>query len=140
MIIKQSLSMAKRKANASGKIKFVMTQEREKEDMNYFIEWIKIIIQGTKEQEEEEYNDCLKLYEPLGKIFKKTLPQDEQMKAHFKTKMLSAMKMDEAYKKGYGAAGDSNIANKLLEMGIITHMELVEDYDTREEEFTTDFG
>ena len=48
IIIKQSMSMAKKKANASGKISFVMTMDIESEDLNYNLEWIKIVIQGNK--------------------------------------------------------------------------------------------
>ncbi len=139
MIIKQSLDLAKRKANASGKIKFVKTTEKEKEDLNYELEWIKIVIQGTEKQEKEEYEDSMKLYGPLSKTFKKDFPTDTRMKKYFKTKVLNNEKLKDAYNKGYGAIGDNNVANKLLEMGILTHIELIKDYDTRQEEFTTDF-
>jgi len=54
------------------------------------------------------------------------------MKKHFKTRVLSQMKIDDAYKKGYGAMEDNNIANKLLEMGILTHIEWIKDFDTRD--------
>jgi len=133
LIIKQSLSLAKRKANQDGRLSFVMTSDIEVEDLHYQIEWVKIIIQGTEKQEEEEYNDSLKLYNPLSKVFKKEMPKDERMKKHIKTKILSSTKVDEAYKKGYGAIGDeNNIANKMLEMGIITHIEWVKDFDSRD--------
>lgn len=138
-IIKQSLHLAKRKANAAGTLKFIMTADREIEDLNYEIEWIKIVIQGTEKQEEEEYNDTMKLYGPLSKTLKKDIPKDERMKKHFKTKVLSASKVEEAYKKGYGSIGDGSIANKLLEMGILTHIELIKDYDTRNDEIKPDF-
>ena len=139
MMVSQALSLAKRKANASGKIDFVMSKESEIEDLNYELEWLVIIIRGTKEQEEEEYNEALAMYEPVGKVFKKEMPKDENMMKHFKTKMLSTVKVEEAYKKGYGSIGDNNIANKLLEMGILTHIEKIEDFETRECEIKTDF-
>jgi len=135
IMISQSLNMAKKKANASGKIKFVLTKEREEEDMNYFIEWIKIIIQGTKEQEEEEYNEAMQMYQPLNKVFKKDFPRDDNLAKHFKTKVLSGTKVDEAYNKGYGAIKDGNMANKLLEMGILTHIEWIKDFDTRKGDY-----
>lgn len=138
-IIKQALNMAKKKANSSGKLTFIITRDRENEDLNYEIEWIKVIIQGTKEQELEEYNDSLKLYEPLGKILKRDIPQDENMKRHFKTKMLNTMEVEEAYKEGYGSVGNSNLSNKLLEMGILTHVKLIDDYETRKNDVKTDF-
>ena len=139
IIIRQSLSLAKKKANASGKIKFVMTNDAEDEDMNYQIQWIKIIIQGTKEQEEEEYKEALQMYSPLNKVFKKAIPEDKRMKKHFKSRILSSAKIEDAYKKGYGALSDNNLSNKLLEMGILTHIEWVDDFDSRDVEVMTDF-
>jgi len=140
IIIGQSLGMAKKKANASGKIKFVMKKETEIEDLNYQIEWIKIIIQGTNKQEEEEYKEALQMYQPLNKIFKKEIPKDDRMKKHFKTKVLSTIKVEDAYKKGYGAINDNNLSNKLLEMGILTHIEWIKDFDSRDVEIKTDIG
>lgn len=131
-IIKQSLNLAKKKANASNTgIKFVLTQEEEREDINYKLQWIKIIIQGTKEQEEEEYNDIQGLYQPFGKLLKKDMPVDERLKKQFKTKILTGEKVQEAYKKGFGTISDRNISNKLLEMGILSHVEWIKDYDNR---------
>jgi len=132
LIIKQSLSMAKKKANQSKEIKFVMTTDKENEDMHYQIEWIKVVIQGNKEQEKEEYDEAMGLYKNFGKLLNKEIPKDENMKKHLKTKILSSAKVEEAYKKGYGSISDKNIANKLLEMGIITHVELIEDYDSKD--------
>lgn len=132
VIVRQSMSIAKKKANASGKINFVMTNHDEIEDLHYRLEWIKIVIQGTKEQEKEEYDEAMGMYAPLGKLFKKDVPMDENMKQHFNTKVLSPIKVEEAYKKGFGVAENSNISNKLLEMGILTSIELIDDYDSRE--------
>jgi len=133
IIIKQSLNMAKKKANASNTgVKFIMTTDTESEDLLYNIEWIKITIQGTKEQEEEEYNATMKLYNPLINVFKKELPKDDNMEKHFKSKILEPFKVEEAYKKGYGSIGQDNIANKMLEMGILTHIEKIDDFSTRE--------
>jgi len=139
IILRQSLSMAKKKANASGKIKFIMTSEKESEDINYELEWVKIVIQGTEEQEKEEYDEAMKMYGPLNKVFKKDLPVDKNMKQHFKSKILSATKISEAYKQGYGAIGDNNLSTKLLEMGILTHIEYIKDYDSRNIEIVPDF-
>lgn len=142
MMIRQSMQLGKRRCNASGKGKWVMTYDKEIEDLNYQIEWIKIIIQGDKKFEEEEYNDALKMYEPFSKVFKQDMPKDDRLKKHFKTKVLSATKVDEAYKKGYGELTGkvgSNIANKLLEMGILTHIEWIKDFDSRDVEIKSDF-
>jgi len=132
IIIKQSMRMAKKKANASGKIKFVMSYETESEDLNYSIEWLKIVIQGTESQEEEEYNDSMKMYSSLGAVFKKDMPKDKRFSQHFKTKVLSSAKVTEAYSKGFGEMENNNIANKLLEMGILTHIEWIKDFDSRD--------
>ena len=132
IIIKQSLNTAKKRANASDKIDFIMTTETESEDLHYEIEWIKILIRGYKEDEKEEYEDSLKFHEPLIKIFKKDMPVDDNMKKSFKTKILTSAKVQDAYKKGYGATADRSIANKLLELGILTHIEWIDDFESRE--------
>jgi hypothetical protein len=131
-IVKQSFNLAKKKANSSNTgIKFVITSDDENEDLNYKIEWMKIMIQGTEKQEEEEYNEALKMYEPFATVFKKDMKTDDRLKEHIKTKVLTIEKVDEAYKKGYGVVSDNNISNKLLEMGIITHIEWVRDFNDR---------
>jgi len=140
IMINQSLSLAKKKANADGRLKFVMSKDRESEDLHYYIEWLKIIIQGNEEQEKEEYEETMQLYGPLNKVLtKKEIPKDERLSKHFKTKILSTAQVEQAYKKGYGAIQDNNLANKLLEMGILTHVEWIKDFNSREDEIKTDF-
>lgn len=140
IIIGQSMQLAKKKANASGKLKFVMTKDRESEDLHYFLEWIKIVIQGTEKQEKEEYDETMQLYGPLNKVLgKKEIPKDDRFSKHFKTKILSSAQVQDAYKKGYGAIQDNNLANKLLEMGILTHVEWIKDFDNRDEDVKIDF-
>lgn len=131
IMIKQSVNLAKKKANASGKLTYVVSFEKESEDLHYELEWIKVIIKGSKEIEEDEHKDCLKMYDKFSNVLKKDIPEDERMKSHFKSKILSTKKVKEAYNKGYGAVSDNNLANKLLEMGILTHFELLDDYDIR---------
>ena len=134
-IIVQSFKKAKKKANADGRMKFILEREDESEDMHYKIEWIKMVIQGNKEMEEEEYNDCLKFYDKLSSSFKKEFPVDNNLAKQFKTKKLTGVTVDEAYKKGYGSMGNNNIANKLLEMGILMHIDWKKDFDSRDEFF-----
>ncbi len=134
-MIVQSLNTAKKKAIADGRMKFVIVKDIENEDMNYQLEWRKVTIQGTPAMEEEEYKDSLKLYDKLGKSFKKDFEVDTRLAKHFKSKFLNSTKVDEAYKKGYGAMEKNNISNKLLEMGILTHVEWINDFDSREEVF-----
>lgn len=140
-MIKQSFSLAKRKANASGNIEFVMSKDHEIEDINYELEWIIIIIRGTPEQEEEEYNEAMGMYGAVASTFKKEFPKEKNpnLAKYFKTKILSSSKVEDAYKKGYGCMGDNNIANKLLEMGILTHIEWIKDFKEREVEIKPDF-
>lgn len=133
VIISQSLQLAKRKANESKTLEFVLTKKIESEDLYYNLEWQEIIIRGTKEQEQEEYKEAMGLYDTLGKIVKKDVTlKDDNLAAHFKTKELSAEAVQDAYKKGYGASQDSTIAQRLLEMGILTHIEHIDDFETRE--------
>lgn len=132
-MITQSLNTARKKANADGRLKFIITKEVENEDMNYQLEWRKVTIQGTPEMEEDEYKDTLKLYDKLGKSFKKDFEVDSRLAKHFKSKILNGSKVEEAYEKGYGAMESNNISNKLLEMGILTHVEWIKDFDSREE-------
>lgn len=132
IIIKQSLTKAKKAANVDGRVNFVMTYETEPEDLHYQLEWIKIKIQGAEKAEEEEYNEALGMYKKVNKLFKNEMPKDERMSKHFKTKILTSDKVQDAYKAGYGSLGDNNLANKMLEMGILTHIEWVKDFETRD--------
>ena len=139
IMINQSFGLGMKKCNASGKGTWVQVKKRENESLHYDIEWLEITIQGNEAFEKEEYEEALNLYKPFGKIFKKELPRDKNLSQYFKTKILSPIQVDEAYKKGYGAMEDNNVANKLLEMGILTHIELIDDYKTRDVEIKPDF-
>lgn len=137
-MIKMGINTAEKKAKHAAEndtkwqgFKFVVTNDKEEEDLNYMLEWIKITIQGSESQEQEEYNDYQDMYKQLGVWMKKDYPADEELKKHFKTKILTSDKVKEAYEKGYGAMSDNNIANKLLEMGVLTHIEWVKDFDSR---------
>lgn len=130
-IINQSLTKAKKSAQKDGRMVFNIKKETESEDMHYNIEWRLMTIQGTEEMEEEEYNDSLKLYDKLGNQFKKDYGVDTRLSKVLNTRMLNPTKLKEAYEKGHGAVSDKNIVNKLLEMGIITHMEWIKDFDSR---------
>ena len=132
IMINQSLNLAKKKAVKDGRLTFIIKKDKESEDLNYEINWTTVIIRGTEEQEREEYEESLQLYKQLKNVFKKDIPQNDYMKTHFKSKILSSDKIEDAYSKGYGAMSDSNIANKLLEMGILTHVEWLKDFDSRD--------
>jgi len=130
-IITQSFIKAKRKANADGRLQFVLQSDREREDLHFYLEWKTIFIRGTEEMEEEEYKDSLKMYDKLSAHFKKDFPKDERLSKQFKTKVMSMKKVDECYKEGYGVVKEQSISDKLLEMGILTHIDWKKDFDER---------
>ena len=134
-MVVQSLNMAKKKAVADGRMTFILTKDMEPEDMNYNLEWVKIVIQGTPEMETDEYNDSMKLYDKLGKSFKKDFDVDGRLSKHFKSKIVNPTQIEDAYKKGYGCMEKNNISSKMLEMGILTLVKKIEDYDSRDETF-----
>jgi len=139
VMISQSMSLGKRKCNQSGKGEWIQTKEIESEDLHYNIEWLKILIKGSEEFEKEEYEDSMKLYGAFDKQFKKDIKGNLDMKKHFKSKILNAAKVEEAYEKGYGSIGDRTIADKLLEMGILTHIEWIKDFELRKDDIKPDF-
>lgn len=138
-MIKQTLSQAKRRMNNDGRLKCTITYDSESEDLHYNLEWIKMIIQGPEDMELEEYNAILRLYIPLEQAMKKEFPKDDNLSKQFKTKILSTKKVEEAYKQGFGAMTENNISNKLLEMGILTTVELIKDYGSRETDIMPSF-
>ena len=133
-IIKQSLELAKKKAKADGRLIWNTKKDSESEDLHWQIEWYIIEIQGTKEMEEEEYHESMRLYDNLGKHFKKDFPTDNRLAKFFKTTKLSQSKLEDAYAKGYGTVEKKSIANKILEMGIMTHIDWIKDYEMRKSE------
>jgi len=139
IIIKSSFNMSRKKANAGTKCKYIISYEMEDEDLNYNLQWMKVVIQSTEAIEQEEFDIAQRLYQPLRKNFQKEIPNDTKMKSHFKTKILNFTEVDEAYKKGYGALDDSSISQKLLDMGILTHMKKIDDYNSRDIEIKPDF-
>ena len=133
-IIVSGLQKQKKNANRDGRMKWTIETEDENEDMFYKLQWLKLVIQGTPAMEEEEYNEAMEMYaKKLDKKFKKDYDVDDKLAAHFKTKIVSHIKIEEAYEKGFGALGKTNISNKLNEMGILTHIEWDKDFDAREE-------
>ena len=129
LIIDRSMSLAKRKATQSSvKIDFQKSGHREPEDLNWDLEWIEVQIRSPdKNLEEEEYQEAMGMYKTLKTLFKSEFPENEDLKRSFITKRLSESQLKKAYKAGYGAAGDNTIAQKLLDMGIITLIEKIDD-------------
>jgi len=126
-----SFKKAKKAAKKDGRLEFNMTKEYESEDLHFQIEWMKIIIKGSPEMEQEEYDEANQMYDKLASHMKKDFDTDKNMSKRLKTSKISSNKVKEAYEKGYGTVKNKNIANKLLEMGILTHIEKIEDYEGR---------
>jgi len=136
IIISQSFKTARSKANSTNSdLKINIIKDIENEDLHYQLEWMKVIIQGNEKEEKEEFEEANMLYKNIEKHMKKELPKDGTMSKHFKTKILSNEQIQDAYKKGYGVAQNTNMSNKLLEMGILTHIEWKKDFNERIEEF-----
>lgn len=127
LIISRSLTLAKKKATeAPGDMIFDKKNYREPEDINFDLEWIEIIIHGNPDEEEEEYQEAMQMYKTLKQVFKKEFKPDEAMMKEFKTKQLSKVQLEKSYKVGFGAAKDDTLAQKLLELGILTYVEKID--------------
>lgn len=127
LIISRSLTLAKKKATAApGSLVFDKKTYREPEDLNYDLEWIEITINGNPAEEEEEYTEAMQMYKTLKQVFKKEFKPEEEMLKHFKTKQLTSQQLKKSYKAGFGSAKDNTLAQKLLELGILTYVEKID--------------
>lgn len=131
-MITTSFSKARKAARKDGRLFFNIEKVFEDEDFNFRIEWRKITIQGPRDMEVEEYDDSMKMYDRLESRLKKDFPVDKQLSKMFKTKVLPERKVSEAYNKGYGAVKNKSMSDKLLEMGVLTHVEFVDDFEGRD--------
>jgi len=133
--IAMSFKKAKSAAKKDGRLLFKIETDFEPEDLHYQIEWMTIKIKGSKELEQEEYEEALQMYDKLSNHMKKDFDTDENISKRLKTSKISNEKIKHAYEKGYGAVKNKNISNKLLEMGIMTDVEKIDDYDIRDDEY-----
>jgi len=128
LIIDRSLIMAKKKcASTPNGGTFLKSNYREIENMHYDIEWIDVKYLGNPDQEEEEYQEAMQMYKSLGQLFKAEFPKDDEFSKRIKTARLTGEQLDKAYSAGYGAAKDQTIADRLLDLGIITFIEKIEE-------------
>lgn len=141
LMVKQAIYNAKKKANEAASrdeehkgIIFNIIPKEENESLNTKIEWLKIVIQGSEAQEDDEYKDIQNFYKPFGKLFKRsTTEMTVTDKANFfKSSVLNAAQVEDAYKKGYGSVNDKNISNKMLEMGILLAVDYRRDFNDSE--------
>jgi hypothetical protein len=123
LIIERSLTMAKKKcAHTPNGGTFIKQHYRDMEDLYYDLEWIEVRYIGNPTQEEEEYNEALKMFEPLKTAFKNNVQIEDNkdfVKA-FKTARLNLDDLNKTYKTGYDSSQGKSIQQLLLELGIIT--------------------
>ena len=143
-MIVDSLKIAKKKYD-SGKYKgktnitfLDMQKDVEEEDTFNDIEWQSLITQGDKKAEEQEYNEALGIYKSIKNIVKQrpslnNKTEDNPLKGMFKkSRIIDEDKLKEAYAKGLENKEEQKAKDVLLELGIMTHVEWVEDYHDRD--------
>lgn len=128
LIIDRSLIIAKKKcaSTPNGGI-FIKKNYREMEDINWDIEWIEIEYRGNPFQEEEEYSEAMGMYKGLGQLFKAEMPKDSAFSKIFKTTRLTGVQLEKAYKAGYVNSTEITISQRLLDLGIITYIEKIDE-------------
>ena len=129
-MINMSLNKARNAAKKDGSIIFNVEKTTEKDEIDdkYVYEWIEVIIQGNNSQEKEEYNEAMEMYQKLIKEKGKKIPKYEATYLRkIMNKINSSKKHGRAYKAGEKEIKKSNMANKLLEMGILTDVEWVKE-------------
>lgn len=139
LIIGRALQMSKNKCDSMPEEQVTITLQNKEEDdgLHYKFQWkIMTISSIFLEKEKEEYDAFMNLYERVGAI-KKVLNQKIEANADISaavknSKVLSEKQWEEAKSAGYGALNNKDIASKLLEMGIITHIEWKPDKDSKQ--------
>ena len=136
LIITRALQMSKNECDNRPEEQVTITIQNKEEDdgLHYKFQWkIMNISSMFPEKEKEEYDVFMTLYEKVGairKVLNQKVEADSDMtKAVKNSKVLSEKQWEEAKEAGYGAMNNKDIASKLLEMGIITHIEWKPDKD-----------
>jgi hypothetical protein len=115
--------------NGVGKIyDFTILNDSELEDISNKIIWMNITVQGDKDAEIAEHEAILKMYSTLGNMMQKEVKVNQNMKKVFKTHLLTEQQIMKAYNSGLENAGAQKVVDKLLELGIMTYIELKEDW------------
>jgi hypothetical protein len=124
--ITMAMQMAKRKASKTNLLTFSTTKYVEDESLYFQLEWLKVEIKGTPDQEQEEYGEALTIYKQISKVFKKDpLVKNKDLSKPFKTMQLSPQQFKKVYEIGLKEESDNNIAKILLDLGIIIHIEKI---------------
>lgn len=143
LIIGRALQMSKNKCDSMPEEQVTITiQNKDEEDgLHYKFQWkIMTISSIFPEKEKEEYDEFMNLYSRVGairKVLNQKVDANADISAVIKnSKVLSEKQWLEAKEAGYGALNNKDIASKLLEMGIITHIDWRPDKDSKKiEEF-----
>jgi hypothetical protein len=122
-----------KKLNSEGDFSFNYKKRKyiEDESLNYNIEWIEVIIKGTKEVEQGEYDASMKFFSKLENlpVFKQKKDQveiDTDIASEYKGKLYSK-KAKKVIQAGFEKAKDMTISKSLNDIGIITLVEREED-------------
>jgi len=136
IMLNQAFNKAKKRVEAynknnSDKVNWVQKVDKEDDGKEYMFEWLKIYIQGNESQEQEEYNEAMKMYNRLDKHLPKTIPIDKRAKLSMAKHLKARFKKN--YEKGIEqfSKKQASISDKLLEIGIITEVEYIKDFGKR---------
>lgn len=138
LIISRALQMSKNACDNKPEEQVIITLQNKDEDdgLHYKFQWkIMTISSIFPEKEKEEYDSFMTLYERVGairKVLNQKIETNSDISATMKnSKVMSEKQWTEAREAGYGALKNKDIASKLLEMGIITHIEWRPDKDEK---------
>lgn len=140
-------SMKKMSRAAKKDINIEVINNKKREDLynkdtklenKYVIDWHTWFLKcATPELEEEEYLEARGIFQKIGSYLKKNkIPKGATFDTDkFSSKVVPMDKVSCWYEKGFERAEDSNMAQTLLEQGIITDIRKVSD-----EEFEKELG
>lgn len=131
LIIGRALQMSKNLCDQRPEEQVTMTVQNKDEDdgIHYKFQWKIVTVSSIiPSKEKEEYDAFMMLYEKLGNTMKNLLNKDVEKNSEISrtlknSKVMTEKQWEEAKEAGYGALNNRDIASKLLEMGIITHIE-----------------
>jgi len=138
LMISRALQMSKNKCDSMPEEQVRITIQNKEEDdgLHYRFEWKIVSVSSIfPEKEKEEYDAFMNLYERIGtikKIVNQKIETNPEISAEIKkSKYITEAQWKEAKAAGYGALKNKDIASKLLEIGIVTHIEWKPDKDNQ---------
>jgi len=139
--IKMDKSIKKRNDIGDYSFNYSKIKYKENESLNYDIEWIKLTINGSYEEEMEEYHQTMKSFDTLqnSRIFKQNTKNielnDEELSQDYEHK-IRGKKAQSLLQKGYDRVKDMTIVKTLNDVGIIVSVEPPKKADTIENDNT----